>query len=711
MKHHHHRHLQQQRRRRNHNLRLSRLTIRLLLFLGLLTLVVLFVGTSKAAIRQLNNFPLSTDYLAWWNDKTMSRLQEEQQQRLATSMHDEASRGGLASSVWMEKSKDYPKFGNLQNLTCVCGCVDESNSNTTNSGAVSSPSQVYCALSEKNLPVWCVVHQGYLYASDKPLWTTGNSAPFGTKAPRIPLLVILCDAADGYQHFLTPAVWRQSHSHFGIAFDHITEHRVIHISPSSLSSSLLLSTPQQVQDSTTNINNNNNEEISIPSTFLWHGSTRGGWQPWKPIHNDTDTSNSHSNNKTTTSQQRAPQLHGATVAFLESGDCWTHGLAVTDDPTTVKGINPWHCVAGMLNWGILSRLFAQYPRQLLHLHTYGPHMTRFFAWQGMDEFFHLGEPTLTSTGNELVGQADLRLLAGKGVETSMHDDDHKVREALVSDKTGKAGYRVELQGRIPRAILNMAPGRSLLWSNENFVGKYYGEPNQIIMEYRNQLLEEHLKTFQGLFPNHHPIQVLRTNFSEYCRWILPEGDDNATQLVRDAMEAEISNYNEQTWKMDLLSPPVILIWRRSAMNATTINSNTCSRCIENVNAMAQKVSDATGMPVVLLHPTLAVPVSLQMYILYACQVVLAMHGGAWGLAYGLSPRQAAVEILPHGQQLTFQHMVDMGKPVYRKVACPTCRPTGPVNVDEVIRNVRDALAELKARANATTTASTAESMV
>jgi hypothetical protein len=113
----------------------------------------------------------------------------------------------------------------------------------------------------------------------------------------------------------------------------------------------------------------------------------------------------------------------------------------------------------------------------------------------------------------------------------------------------------------------------------------------------------------------------------------------------------------------------------------------------NIDELAQSVSNDLGMAVLHVRLTSAIPAALQAYLFLSPNLVVGMHGGAWGSATAMSVGQAAVEIVPGVANA--KHIVTPGGALYEASACPACKRarsnSGIANVADVIEKARTML--------------------
>jgi hypothetical protein len=662
----------------------------------------------------------------------LSSLDQTDDDLLAPPLRsEEAHAGGISYDVLLQasvnQSLSLSPWGALQDIHCVCGCSPQERARGLSRVRCSFAGGTWSNNSRNSnaKPSFCILHRPFLFASSSPLHNSNNnnnvsqpplSSYFGTHAPRIPLLVAVCDlvvAPLGNNNdnetettdILTDHGRWSFHTGGGVAFDHVREHRLTRLPASDVACRRDNNAHNATTTTTTT-------HCRLPVQFQWAGRTPllsrrqqkagvyNGWTPlgtweddWVPLHTSSSKATSDS-----VGIPHAPQLHGSTVAYVDAGDCWMDNPHRRRDnnQTSQAGepLNPWHCKAGLLNWNILSGLLEHAPAQLLEAISFRRTNARFFLWQGYDEVFLDGQPN-----GVLLGHDDLAIAVGGGVETSMHDDDHMVRDSLLADKRGLKGYTVQLQGSVPLAVLNIPPWHSFLWKNPfRVLPDDDHKPSQVIMDYRNRLLRFTLRNLRDASTVHPLQQLLSNNYSSHVEWILPQ-DPDRRKAVEQSVAAHLADYANPRWQMDVL-PNVALMWRRSPVGASAMSLRNCKRCLVNIDEIAQAVANDTGMGVLLLHPTSIVPAPLQVYAVYATKLLVAMHGGAWGFAAGLGPRQAAVEILPVRQRLDASHIPRLGGAAYRCYLCFDCRGslmTGAANVTNVLHAVRDALAEVAGR--------------
>lgn len=186
---------------------------------------------------------------------------------------------------------------------CVCGC-----SATQPGAGTTGFSSVECVVDAGASP-YCRIRNGIFYSAD----------PVPGTAKRVPLLVALCKWSSSSR--VRPF---SQHTSFGIAFDHVSEHRLVFVDDPAYF-------------------------VTAPLAMVW---TRGRWEPRGTIKAPPNL---------------AAALAGKSIGLFDSGDCWTH-----------QGHqNPWHCGATMWNWFLLAKYYTDEPIPVED--------TAFLAIQGLDE--------------------------------------------------------------------------------------------------------------------------------------------------------------------------------------------------------------------------------------------------------------------------------------------------------------------------------------
>jgi hypothetical protein len=343
----------------------------------------------------------------------------------------------------------------------------------------------------------------------------------------------------------------------------------------------------------------------------------------------------------------------------------------------------------MLNWNILSGLFETYPRHFLGTPKFSRADAKLFALQGYDEFYIGGQPN-----GHLSGWHAAAAAAGSGFEPNFHDDDHFVTKLLKNDPTGKKGYVVSLQGSLPVSVSNVAPSSSLIWGVKDKLPD--SKPSQVLVDYRIKILEQVDQELRSLLADH-PLAALRNNYPNNTKWILPDRPDKH-QEIEDSFQMEFERWRVggNKWSTTVL-PKFAVVWRRSPFGMAVDRRN-CKRCLTNIEKIAEAVANEFDMAVLLMHPTSQIPVSLQLYAVYATRLLVAMHGGAWGATAGMQTGQAAVEILPANLKINAQHFVSLGGATARLVLCTDCSSfkgtdSGEANIVDVLNATRQALVE------------------
>ena len=94
----------------------------------------------------------------------------------------------------------------------------------------------------------------------------------------------------------------------------------------------------------------------------------------------------------------------------------------------------------------------------------------------------------------------------------------------------------------------------------------------------------------------------------------------------------------------------------------------CTRCVDNVGSIVDHLR-SHGLEVVLSHFTALDPVPRkQISLVMGARLVVAPHGGHWGLAALLSPEQSAIELCLEGS-VTAEHFVAHTGAKYLRVEC------------------------------------------
>lgn len=560
--------------------------------------------------------------------------------------------GGISYSYLMSDKAANSNFGNLKDLRCVCGCAE--------SDEIRNLTQVKCAFLQE-APTVCTLQRALFYGSEPVAGLPEETVFFGAQAPRFPLVVAVCDAAPGYEDLLSSAKRWSAHNNFGVTFDHVSEHRIINL-PSQ----------DACRDAAAT--------CTVPKSFQWGGSTAR----WIPAQWDDA-------NLAWSDIPVAPQLGpSASVAYIDSADCWLHNPNRGKDGGVGEPINPWHCNAIMLNWNVLSGLFEAFPRHFLGTSHFSRTDAKLFALQGYDEFFIGGQPN-----GHLSGWHAALAAAGGGFEPNFHDDDHAKTKLLQADRSGTKGYAVSLQGILPMSVANAAPESSFIWGIRD--KRPDERPSQVIVDFRVKVLEQVDQELRTLL-SEHPLETLRNNYPNHIKWILPDDPDTRKE-IEESFRADFDRWqaSRKEWSSTVL-PKLALVWRRSPFGGAPVNRNTCKRCLTNIEEIVQAVANEFNMVVLLMHPVSQIPSCLQLYAIYATKLLVAMHGGAWGAAAGMQSGQAAVEIVPAKLQINAQHFVRLGGAASRLVRCADCdrnrgTGSGKANVEDVLSATRQALEE------------------
>lgn len=446
-----------------------------------------------------------------------------------------------------------------------------------------------------------------------------------TATKRLPLVVAICDAAPGYEALFDgqggQRFWRGHTAFGGIVFDHVREQRIAVIPARQACAIGGCSAPPEMRFAGT--------EEQVKSFNGWvagHGGD-GGQQR---LHDRGNLP--------------VPGLNGALVAYLDSADCWMH-----------QGKNnPWHCLAGAINWNILTSLFTRKP-SLLGLDGFDRTKATVLAVQGFDEFAQ----------RQLVGWDDYAAAAA-GFMADFHDDDHLLSKAL------KRGFsaRVSLQGYIPVVVTNTAPSSSPVWGPVGSLPQV-GAGTQVLAEYR-AYRRANIANELGINPERPrklPEDVLSLNDSIVI--VRPAGDST---------RKSVGLYSEDGF---------ILVVRRFP-HQTTPAAEQCGRCVLNIDEVAQSVADEFKSLVLFVYLSQAVSRTLQAYLFSSAKLIIGMHGGAWGQAVLMGPNQAAIEILPWpkaSRQANAEHIVRLGGAKYAAVECSSCSQSksrsGVVNGNDV----------------------------
>jgi capsular polysaccharide biosynthesis protein len=129
---------------------------------------------------------------------------------------------------------------------------------------------------------------------------------------------------------------------------------------------------------------------------------------------------------------------------------------------------------------------------------------------------------------------------------------------------------------------------------------------------------------------------------------------------------------------------------------STISTEKCKRCLANIDALVETLAEELGFVVVVVHLNTEVPqLHQQIYLFLVAQLIVGMHGGAWGSALVTSVGQAAVEVLPKIHNTNAEHIVSPGGAVYEASLCLTCTDskslTGEADIPDVLLKAKKAL--------------------
>lgn len=603
--------------------------------------------------------------------------------------HSTIITGGLTFDYIMNDNSSTSVFGNLQQdnghnhgRRCVCGCTSEEQARNLTRVDCS----VVAPLNTNNAPppLVCFLQNAVLYGSKSRSSLSNNNSAilqdttlhFGTEPSRIPLLIAVCDLVDGYSNLFesssTDLYW-ENHHNWGVRFDHVSEWRIANLPASKSCGSF-------------------QQDCRVPSQWKWVGTTTKTnsarpYNGWMPQEVDSKSSLPWEDVLSTS----APQLQGASVAYIDSGDCWLHN----PDRASQQGgepLNPWHCKAPLLNWFVLTGLFERYPQELLNMTSFDTSNVRFFPLAGYDEYYMNGQPT---GGGDLPGMHELQLLAGAGIETGFHDDDHNFRTAFSPPPptTAKAkqnpNVHVEFQGLLPRSVLNAPPSQSLMWIDTP--GKPDKKPDEVIVDYRMKMEEMVASDLRKHF-DRHPLEELANSHARSIQWIEPPNLGSKQGVLDD-----IEKWSSSDWRPSVLKKFAILF--RRAPIGQTMDPNSCRRCLLNDDDVARQLADSLDMYVLVVHPTTTIPATLQTYLWLSANLVVGMHGGCWAGSVVMTAGQAAVEIVP--ERIDSRSMVELGGGSYEAAACPDCvkrkSRSGQVVVTDIMEKANHSLASAKTR--------------
>jgi hypothetical protein len=548
-------------------------------------------------------------------------------------------------------------YGPLSTMQCVCGCGGDDTTEGT-----AERTTVRCSFVGDSVRV-CVLTNALFYGEERP------TVPGITS--RIPVVLAVCDVESKYTGLFDARAgkrfWRSHVAFGGVKFDHVSEWRLAQMPPTIVCAGVAVGQGLLAG-------------CALPGALQWGGSQRrgpgNGWMPdWSAP------------TRTWAGVARAPQLNQSHVAFLDSADCWCH------DFQRVNSMNPWHCKASILNWNVLSALFNRRP-SLLGLPSFSAQNATLFALQGYDEFF---------PNRPLVGWYDLEAAAGGGLVFDFHDDDHALREALRKSATRSNEYRVVLQGRLPTAVTNAPPDLSPLW---RAVGGFDSRgPSNVLAQYRQDLVGVITTALVDAASAEHPVDTL-LGLTGSVRLI--DAGDGASRTDRGgadnadpvqpllATDRDAWTKDRRSWRLAVLGDLAVVV-RRSPHGTDFADNAVCGRCLTNIDTLATAVAKATGMHVLLVHLTGAIPSALQAYLFMAARLVVGMHGGAWGGAIGMSPMQAAVEVVVSSTDtVSAVQIVRPTGAVYAQSVCLGCdgntARSGEADIVDVVAKVRGVLA-------------------
>eukprot|EP00545_Synedropsis_sp_CCMP1620_P013551 CAMPEP_0119028328 /NCGR_PEP_ID=MMETSP1176-20130426/38686_1 /TAXON_ID=265551 /ORGANISM="Synedropsis recta cf, Strain CCMP1620" /LENGTH=568 /DNA_ID=CAMNT_0006984445 /DNA_START=259 /DNA_END=1965 /DNA_ORIENTATION=+ len=404
----------------------------------------------------------------------------------------------------------------------------------------------------------------------------------------------------------------------------------------------------------------------VPSSFDWGGddgttqkSSANGWVP------------------TTTDDwvgmsaiPRSPELGDARAAYLNAGDCNVKVL----NGTILS--NPWHCKAAWATWQVWSLLAEHNPQSVLGIAAFNSKDAKLFEFAGGRGFYE--------SRHQVGGWYEALNAAGAGYESKFQYGS----KMFMQHKKSKPTISVKLTGRLPLAITNANPWHSPIWQ---WLGPKTDKPSQIFDDYRSEMEDV---VVQGLDRSDlHPILQLQKMCPDNIRLVLPT-KEVARKGALVFLDADVARWSQsQTWEPRII-PKLVYVIQRPALGST-ISTKSCKRCLTNIDELVETLAEELGFVVVVVHLNEEVPQLHQIYLFLVAQLIVAMHGGAWGSALVTSVGQAAVEVLPKMQNINADHIVSAGGAVYDSSLCLTCLDskslTGEADIPDVLFKAKKAL--------------------
>jgi hypothetical protein len=368
-------------------------------------------------------------------------------------------------------------FGALKERVCVCGCSKEEERNNL--------TQVVCSFdSQRTVAKVCIFKNALFYTSEQD----------------VPFVLAACKTKDEFEGIFRHAAseYWGGHRANKYSYDHVHgKFRIGNLTPKCAK----------------------NGACRVPSSFDWADkpslkSSANGWVPTSRSGDWVDMS----------STLKSPEMGGASVAYLNAGDC---NIKVMDGKIRA---NPWHCKAVWATWQVWSLLAEHNPQGLLGRAEFTSEDAKFFEFAGGNGFYE--------NRHQVAGWYEALNAAAAGYEPK-----YQYGSKHFLQTKNKPTFQVKINGRIPLAITSSNPWHSPIWQ---WLGPRTEKPSQVFDDYRSEMEDV---VARGLDRSElHPILQLQKICSDNIRLVIPT-QEAARKEALLFLNADVARWSQsQTWE-------------------------------------------------------------------------------------------------------------------------------------------------------------------